>query len=260
MDSIKQAKLLSKEQDWNHNFNIFGFETRPGFSNYYGKNYSKSERLKFIFDAFINSKSNILDIGCNEGYFSYVLANRCKFILGIDSDRLRIKKAKFIKNVYHLDNVKFRSLNIYSKSFCNLPTFDVSLCLGLLHRIPNPIEAINSICEKSNTVIFEWKSLNFSDFDLDIGYYSNSNKTNNIFSKEYWILSPALLKKILMDLNFKYIYLIEDTVQKRSIVVASKLHNSFFDNNKSIFIGNKFRLILQAFKRFIFKCIYIIKR
>ena len=61
---------LGKEQPWNHNFELpFGLKTKPEIQTSHGKNLVKLKRLLPIFDALNLKNKNILDLGCNEGFF-----------------------------------------------------------------------------------------------------------------------------------------------------------------------------------------------
>ena len=97
-------------QPWNHNF-VFpdGTETNPNLQTVsQGKNEKKLKRFNSIFDQIQWDGKRVLDIGCNEGFFSFQLAQRGAKVIAIDVDALRIRKAEFVKrNLYPELNVEF---------------------------------------------------------------------------------------------------------------------------------------------------------
>ena len=57
---------------------------------------------------------NVLDLGCNNGLYSYIIGDKFKKVLGIDSDELSIKRALitkkfFEKDGYNLNNIEFNT-------------------------------------------------------------------------------------------------------------------------------------------------------
>ena len=126
-------------QPWNHNF-VFpdGTETNPNLQTVsQGKNEKKLKRFNSIFDQIQWDGKRVLDIGCNEGFFSFQLAQRGAKVIAIDVDALRIRKAEFVKrNLYPELNVEFRVHNIYDNFAEEDLKFDYILCFGFLHQIP----------------------------------------------------------------------------------------------------------------------------
>ena len=140
----KKVTELSEIQPWNHNYMLpGGIETNPGTQVSQGKNLIKFKRLEPLLD-FINLKDiNVLDIGCNEGFFSLEMAKKGAHVLGLDIDLHRIQKARYIKSLLGADKqVSFNQIDIYSSEFKALTQFDLCLCLGFIHRIPDPVREV----------------------------------------------------------------------------------------------------------------------
>ena len=117
----EQISKLNQEQKWNHNITLpGGIETRPIKQISHGKNLIKWKRIEPIIDLISMENKTVLDLGCNEGFFSIKLAEKKAIVLGIDIDKLRIKKANFIQSVLGFDNPKFEVLDIYSNQFKKL--------------------------------------------------------------------------------------------------------------------------------------------
>ena len=67
----EQISELNAEQAWNHNIILpNGIETSPGKQVSHGKNLVKWKRIEPIIDLLGISNKKILDLGCNEGFFS----------------------------------------------------------------------------------------------------------------------------------------------------------------------------------------------
>jgi len=255
MDSIKkEVERLAKIQAWNHNFKLPGdIETNPGKQTSHGKNLVKLERLKPVFKKIGLGGKNILDVGCNEGFFSHFFASNGSNVHAIDIDKHRIEKAKFVKKTIGHDlNIKFENLDIYSEKFINMKKFDLCLCLGFIHRIPDPFTALKNLVEKSNIIVFEWKALNFGPHDEAFAYFS-PHPVNKLdyYGTEYWRLSYSALETILKRLGMKYFYRIDDPNQNRAILVAGSVNNPIFDLKDQIYSRGIIRILLSHTKRFI---------
>ena len=107
----EEVSKLGNIQDWNHNFVLPGnIETNPGKQTSHGKNLVKLERLKPIFEKIGLDKKNVLDMGCNEGFFSQYLASNGSRVQGIDIDENRIEKAKYVKKIIGNDlDINFKN-------------------------------------------------------------------------------------------------------------------------------------------------------
>ena len=99
----EEVSELAHEQSWNHNFILpGGVETAPGEQISHGKNLVKWNRIEPIIDLLSLKGEQVLDLGCNEGFFSVKLAEKGAKVLGADIDKLRIKKAKWIQSILKL--------------------------------------------------------------------------------------------------------------------------------------------------------------
>ena len=184
-DLEKQILEYGILQSWNHNF-VFpdGTETNPGFQQIsHGKNEKKLSRFEPIFNQIDWKGKRVLDVGCNEGFFSFHLAERGANVLAIDIDELRIKKAQFVKaNLYPDLDVQFRVHNVYEDFKNEEAGFDYILCFGFLHRIPDPFGALQRLTNLSNTIIFEWKALKHGHHSRELAYFSKKE----INSSDYY--------------------------------------------------------------------------
>jgi SAM-dependent methyltransferase len=240
-------------QPWNHNFHLpHGVETRPGAQVSHGKNEVKWRRIKPLLDVIGVSDRRVLDVGCNEGFFSCQLGDMGADVLGIDVDAHRIEKADFIGAATGRTGVHFRVVDLYSEEFARQPAFDVCLCMGFLHRVPDPFSAVARLVEKSDLVLFEWKALKFGPHDEPFAYFSPKEiDRRDYYGTEYWLLSFAALERILRRLGVRYFHRVDDPSQRRAILVAGKVNNAIFRRADVILRGRPLRAVASHTKRYV---------
>jgi len=243
---------LGIEQPWNHNILLTnGIETSPKKQLSHGKNLVKWERIKPILKLLNVSGKRVLDIGCNEGFFSNKISSLAAYVLGADIDPLRIKKANFVKSILKPNNLEFEVMDIYSPEFQKQKHFDLCFCMGLLHRVPDPFNAVAAISSITDTIVFEWKVLKHGLHDEPYAYFSQKGKDkDDYYGTEYWLLSYAALESVLRRQEFKYFYRIDDPRQSRAILVASKLENDIFNQEDQILHRGRIPALLSHTKRY----------
>jgi len=240
-------------QPWNHNYSLpGGIETRPGEQRSHGKNLIKIERLKPLFEIIGLQGKNVLDVGCNEGFFSFFMAEKGATVQGIDIDTHRVDKAKFIKSVKGTANVQFDVVDIYCERFRAMPHADLCLCLGFLHRVPDPFSAVAALVEKTDMIVFEWKALKFGPHDDAFAYFSPKGIDHkDYYGTEYWLLSYAALERVLQRLGFAYFHRVDDPRQRRAILVAGRKPHAIFERPHAVIGGGRIMALLRHTKRYV---------
>lgn len=97
-------------------------------------------------------EKNVLDIGCSDGYGSYVLAKYAKKCVAIDIDRITIKCAK---EKYTSSNLRFISMNALDISWKK--RFDVVIAFQVIEHIQEEnsfLEKIKQSLKKNGVAIF----------------------------------------------------------------------------------------------------------
>ena len=244
---------LAGEQPWNHNILLtHGIETSPKQQVSHGKNLVKWERIKPILDLLDVSGKRVLDIGCNEGFFSTKISTMASYVKGADIDELRIKKAKFVHSVLDPKNLDFEVMDIYSPEIQKEEKFDLCICMGFLHRVPDPFRAIAAISSLTDTILFEWKSLKHGLHDEPYAYFSQKGTDGqDFYGTEYWLISYAALESILKRQGFEYYYRIDDPRQRRSILVASRVEGDIFSLQDQVWHRGRIRTLLSHTKRYL---------
>ena len=143
-------------------------------------------------------------------------------------------------------------LDLYSPEFQNLEPFEICICMGFLHRTPDPYRAIEAIIRKTGTTIFEWKALKHGLHDQAYAYFSPKGVDNNDYYRtEYWLLSYSALESILKRLGVKYFYRVDDPRQRRGILVAGKHDDEIFMQPDVILHRGRLEALMSHTKRYL---------
>ena len=250
----EKINKLNDIQPWNHNFELpNGLHTSTAKQESHGKNLVKFKRISSILELLELSNKNVLDMGCNEGFFSLKMEELGAKVTSIDIDANRIEKANFIKNIIKPGaNIDYKELDIYSEDLNHLDKFDVCLCLGFIHRIPDPFRAVSLLAKKADIIIFEWKALKFGSHDESFAFFSTKDIDHeDYYGTEYWLLSYKALERILERSGFKNFHRIDDPRQRRAILVAGRVDHEIFSLNDNIYHRNKIRSLLSHTKRYL---------
>lgn len=90
-----------------------------------------------------DSCSTALDISCHEGYFSLILSEYFKSVVGIDRNQPSLDKAQQLISLYDRANIKLRNCSL--ESLTEKDATDFVLCFGLLYHVENPVEILRSL-------------------------------------------------------------------------------------------------------------------
>jgi tRNA (mo5U34)-methyltransferase len=218
----RKVSELSENGEWNCYFEFpFGIKTRTNHIDSPGYNIHKWERLKPIIKDLSIEDKTIIDIGCGDGFYAIQCAMMgSKYVLGSDIDLLRIKRANLAKNIYKLDNIEFKTVNLYED---NIKSFDILLGLGLLHRVPDIKLCLNRMSEISDILVLEFKTHDTEVNEcLKLKQKSKSNNYNNL----YYVPSINFIKSFLQDRGYSDFRVFLDKTSrlkyKRSIVLCKR--------------------------------------
>ncbi len=231
---LSRVEELGEEQSWNHDIDLpFGIKTIGQEQVSHGKNRVKWERIENYIRKIDISGKRVLDVGCNEGFFSLKLAEMgAKEVVGIDADKLRLNKAEFVSEVLGVENVRYELVDIFDDCIEKYGYFDFILCMGFLHRIPYPYQAISQLAKLSDMILFELKALKEGDHNSPIMKYCGGvSKDSNKFSGLYWLPSISCIESILEELNFSHRLVVDDSTWRRALVIASKCDHTIFSEN-----------------------------
>lgn len=85
---------------------------------------------------------SVIDVACHQGYFASHLARKGCSVLGIDARDEHVRDTELIARAYELPNLRAERHDINWLRAEDLGQFDVTLMLGLLYHIENPVGAI----------------------------------------------------------------------------------------------------------------------
>lgn len=144
----------------------------------------------------IGKNKKVLDVGCNEGLGTWLLAKECGFAKGIDFDQEAIETAK---SNFPYPNVSFLEEDILNSSSSNklwdaVVNFDVIEHI-YPHHAENFIEALKANVSDLGTVIIGTPSLISQQFASDISKKGHVN-----------IYSPERLEQTLRK-HFDFVFL-----------------------------------------------------
>lgn len=87
-----------------------------------------------------------LDLACHEGWFGTQIALRgAQDVIGIDIRQEHIAKASIIKELGGIDRISFRQGDIYELKPEQHGTFELTLFLGILYHLENPMGALRAV-------------------------------------------------------------------------------------------------------------------
>ena len=99
------------------------------------------------------SKMSIADVGCYDGWILQELSDLpFKRMVGIEPRQKNIEKGEFIRNIFNIDSrVEFQCADL---NILNSETFDIILCVGVIHHLDSPSYAIELISKAAKKFIF----------------------------------------------------------------------------------------------------------
>lgn len=77
---------------------------------------------------------SVLDVGCNQGYFTFRFAEKGGICLGVDNDRAELMAARARAEGRKVRNIAFLEMTLDRESMQGLPVSDVVVCLSVFHH------------------------------------------------------------------------------------------------------------------------------
>jgi tRNA (mo5U34)-methyltransferase len=87
-----------------------------------------------------------LDVGCHEGFYSFAMAKKgVGRVVGVDVRESNLRRARFVAEAMSLPQVVFRQGNCERLRAAELGRFELTLFLGLLYHLENPMLCLRNI-------------------------------------------------------------------------------------------------------------------
>lgn len=245
-DIQKEIKKLALEQPWHHNIKLpYSIMTIPNRQETLATNIGKWKRIEPIINRINLSGVRVLDVGCSDGYYSFEISKKgVSEVISIDLNELRLKKAAFVKEVLNITNVELKQFGIEQIDEKTIGHFDVVLCLGFLHRFPDPYGLLTKLATIADIIILEWKMPRINNYGLPVMTFATSNiygidKYNVSFFYPTFQCVMAILKRA----GFENHYPIDDGINKRVAMVSTRSKIMNLDNHYSIHLKSRLYLI-----------------
>lgn len=145
-ESIKQGLLGSL--DWYNPFVLDGQMVRLKADwmkdfHYY--------RHRHIFQGILNSVGpldgrSVLDIGCNEGYYSFAASELgAERVVGLELREENLDRARQLRDFFGYANCDFAQGSVTDASILELGSFDIVFCFGVLYHLENPMIGLRNL-------------------------------------------------------------------------------------------------------------------
>jgi len=138
-------KQVQELGDWFHNIDLFGVPTAP---NHFLGDFP-SVKWRHIAGALPQdlSGAEVLDIGCNGGFYSIEMKRRgAERVLGIDVDERYLNQAHFATQTLGLE-VEFERRSVYDVDRI-AGQFDYVLFMGVFYHLRYPVYALDQVVKK----------------------------------------------------------------------------------------------------------------
>lgn len=151
------AQLMAIK-DWRHPFDfgekkVVSFEREElGPWNKWRADVSRRS-IEMVMDV---DKFSILDLACNDGYYSFQLADKAKSVVGLDARDECIKRARLIKQYYGYSNFEFKQVDLRGYDFKIEDTnniFNLVLCYGILYHLTDPYDFLKRVSKVTNNTL-----------------------------------------------------------------------------------------------------------
>jgi tRNA (mo5U34)-methyltransferase len=83
-----------------------------------------------------------LDMACHQGWFAIQTALRGAHVRGVDIRAEHVERAAFVARLAGLEDIRFEQGNLYELRPERYGTYDLTLFLGILYHLENPVGAL----------------------------------------------------------------------------------------------------------------------
>ncbi len=211
MDREELARRIDELGEWFHNLDLYGVYTAP---NHFLGDFP-NVKWKHIASAIPEdlAGANVLDIGCNGGFYSIQMKRRgASRVLGLDVDERYLTQARFAARTLGLE-IEFQKLSVYDLDSI-ASQFDYVLFLGVLYHLRYPLFALDKVVKKvAGRLVFQtmirgseqireweknyhfWNKEIFSHPDFPCMYFVENSYAND--PTNWWIPNRSAAEAML---------------------------------------------------------------
>ncbi|RDU61369.1 tRNA 5-methoxyuridine(34)/uridine 5-oxyacetic acid(34) synthase CmoB [Helicobacter sp. MIT 14-3879] len=180
---------------------------------------------------------DILDVGCNNGYYMFDLALRgVKHIVGIDPVGIFFLQFYFLFKLTALSNISYRLLGVQDIEKVK-KEFDCILCLGVLYHRQEPLQTLKILKKKlkSEGILILETLIIDSPEHIALLPYPTYAKMANVF----YIFSPSALHNLALRAGFNRCELVSfsytaNTEQRSTDFIDRQSLGDFLESDKTI--------------------------
>jgi tRNA (mo5U34)-methyltransferase len=144
----------------------------------------RSMMFEFLDAVGFDPAATVLDLACNEGYFSFEFAKRgARDVLGVDARAENIEKAEYVRDRLGLTSCRFALQDVTAAEF-ELPDADVVLLLGIIYHVENPIGLMRRAAKAARRVLIVETQLTKPHPPIQFGWGSREAHE----SPDYWAM------------------------------------------------------------------------
>ncbi len=149
-----------------------------------------------------------LDVGCNSGFYSLILAANGADVLGIDINQTDIDviaQAEWLESEFKT-GAKFQRTDVLDLPSSHHNQYDIALCLGVYHHLPDTdtaLQKINKVMKKDGMLFFGSVTNRFGESQ----YYAEDSAE---FANDPYCYRIATPEDILEDLRENGFELVEE--------------------------------------------------
>lgn len=140
-DKLKKIK----DQKWFYEFDLpDGSKTESYLPEIARKiHVTRENALRKHLNTLGNTQLTAMDISCHEGFFSNILSEYFKTVIGLDKNIESLDKARLISDVLGKGTIDYQHSSVEQWDSKN--KVDFVLCFGLLYHIENPVEVLRKL-------------------------------------------------------------------------------------------------------------------
>ncbi len=115
---------------------------------------SETDKIKLMDLPVDLTGKSVLDIGCNEGFYSFEFEKRgASKIIAVDKSPKAKEKFEFVKSVFN-SKVDFLSTDVLSLKKKELGRFDYVLFLAVFHHLKFPMQVLDRVFDLTENIAF----------------------------------------------------------------------------------------------------------
>ena len=188
MNNEELINKLNKYKEWFYDFDL-GSELSYSSKLSDDVKAVHQTRLQMVMEGVSDyfgeklSQVSCLDIGCHEGYFSFEMAKKVNNVIGVDIRSDSLEKAELIRRFKKINNVVFQHGDCYRLEKFAESKFDLTLFLGVLYHLENPIGALKNLASITKKLcIIETQIIDDIDSQIEWGSKKWLRKCEGLFA------------------------------------------------------------------------------